>query len=310
MRKLLPLLGICLMTAAACVGASEGSATPVGSATSVGSATPVGSPAVSPGYVVPTGPNNLVLRIASGGGFVAPAYLLTEVPQFALFGDGRIIVPGPLAEISPGPLLPNMLVMRVTPAEIQKIMAAADRAGLLGPDASFDAVGIADAGTTVFTTIVDGRAHRISAYALSEAGAMDGGPTGDPTIAAARARLSEFRAQMSNLPAFLRRTVEDIGAYVPSGMRVFVRDAGPADPAQPTAGVAAWPLTTDPASIGQPTMVEGTVCLALTGSDLSRFLAVAGTANAGTLWTYGSARYAVTVRPLYPNESGCAGGAL
>jgi hypothetical protein len=257
---------------------------------------------------VATQPDKLILRIATGGGFVAPGYLLSAVPEFALYGDGRIVVPGPVAEIYPGPLLPNLLVERVTPTEIQKIVAAADGAGLLGPDASFDAVGIADASTTVFTTVVDGRAHRISAYALSESGGR--GPTGDPTVEAARAKLAQFWTQMSDLSTFLGRPVSDTEAYVPTGMRVFLGDAGPADPAQPTAQVVAWPLTADPAQVGQPTAVQGTVCVALTGADLSIFLGVARTANAAAVWTYGSARYAVTVRPLYPNESGCAGGAL
>jgi hypothetical protein len=47
--------------------------------------------------------------------------------------------------------------------------------------------------------------------------------------------------------------------------------------------------------------------VALTGGDLSSFLTVAGTAQATTVWTYGANRYAIDVRPLYPNESGCAG---
>jgi hypothetical protein len=61
---------------------------------------------------------------------------------------------------------------------------------------------------------------------------------------------------------------------------------------------------------GQPTTVPGTVCVLLTGGDLSSFVAVASTANAATMWTYGKARYAVTVHPLYPNESSCAGSSL
>jgi len=318
MRKLLPLLGTCLMVAA-CAGAGAGSPTPGGSST------PPATPAGSPGYAVATDPTKLILRIATGGGFIAPSYLLAAVPEFALFGDGRIIVPGPVAEIYPSPLLPNLLARRVTPAEIQKIVATADAAGLLGPDASFDALGIADAGTTVFTTVVNGKAHRISAYALSEAGGVGGhgplgGPTADPAIAAARAKLSAFRSQMSDLTTFLGRPVSDTEAYVPAGLRAFLSDAGPADPAtdtaqptdpaQPAVQAVAWPLSANPATTGQPTTVQGTVCVPLTGGDLSSFLAVARTANATTVWTYGKARYAVTVRPLYPNESGCAGGAL
>ena len=313
MRKLLPLLGTCLMVAA-CTGAGAGSPTPGVSPT------PPATPVVSPGYNVATDPNKLILRIATGGGFIAPTYLLAAVPEFALYGDGRIIVPGPVDAIYPSPLLPNLLVARLTPGEIQKIVTAADAAGLLGPDAAFDVVGIADAGTTVFTTVVNGKAHRISAYALSEAGGIGGhgpvGPTADPVVAAARAKLSAFRAQMTDLATFLGRPVSHTEAYVPAGMRAFLTAMGPADPAQPTdpgqpaVQVVVWPLSADPATVGQPTTVEGTVCVLLTGGDLSSFLAVAHTANAATVWTYGKARYAVIVHPLYPNESSCAGSSL
>lgn len=304
MRKLLSLLGICLLIAAACAGAGAGSPTPGNSPT------PPGTPGSSPGYAVATDPDKLILRIATGGGLIRPNYALTTVPEFALYGDGRLIVPGPAAAIYPGPLLPNLLVMRVTPADIQKVVAAADEAGLLGPDARFDAGGITDAGTTVFTTIVDGKVHRIGAYALSAAGDIGGRPNGSPTIDAARAKLAQFWTKMSNLTVFLGRPVSDTEAYVPAGMRVFVSDVGAADPAQPTGQVVAWPLSGDPAGIGQPTTVQGTVCVALTGSDLSSFLAAARTANAATVWTHGSARYAVSARPLYPNESSCSGGTL
>ena len=324
MHKLLPLLGTCLMVAA-CTGTGTGA----GSPTPGVSPNPPATPAVSPGYAVATDPSKLILRIAAGGGFIAPTYLLAAVPEFALYGDGRIIVPGPVDAIYPSPLLPNLLVARVTPAEIQKIVTAADSAGLLGPDATFDVVGIADASTTVFTTVVNGKAHRIGAYALGEAGGVGGhgpvgGPTADPAIAAARAKLSAFRAQMTDLATFLGRPVSETEVYVAAGMRAFLTDVSPADPAQPThpaqpaapdpgqpaLQVVVWPLSADPATAGQPTTVPGTVCVLLTGGDLSSFVAVASTANAATMWTYGKARYAVTVHPLYPNESSCAGSSL
>ena len=127
MRRLLPLLGAGLLLAAACTVASVGSPTPSTAPT----ATPTAAPTAAAGYSVATGPNNLILRIATGGGFVAPSYMLTAVPGFALYGDGRIIVPGPVTAIYPAPLLPNLRIISVTPAEIQKIVAAADAAGLL-----------------------------------------------------------------------------------------------------------------------------------------------------------------------------------
>ena len=297
MRALIPLFAICLLTAACNSAGATGSAGPGSSATPGAS--------VPRHYGVETGADDLILRIATGGGLVPPGYLLTSMPQFALYGDGRIIVPGPVAEIYPGPLLPNLLVLRVTPAEIQTILAAADRAGLLGPDASYNATGIADAGTTVFTINVGGATHTVSAYAL-----MADVKSDNAADDAARARLLGFNNQTSNLDAFLGREVGYVEAYVPTGMRVFTRKAETVDAAEPSRQQLAWPLSIDPATAGQPTTVPDTSCVLLTGTDLATFTTVAKTANTATLWTYGTVHYSVSVRPLYPDESGCPGSPI
>jgi len=292
MRYFLSILGICLLTSA-CTGPEA-----VGSA----SAKPGASGSTPlPSYRVDTGPDRLILRIAADGGFVAPGYILTRLPQFALYGDGRVVVGGPMIEIYPAPLLPNLRLLRVTPAEIQKILAAADKAGLLGPDASYDATGIADATSTVFTTNVDGATHTIGAYALTESG-----PATSAAVAAERARLVKFGNEMSNLSAFLGRQVSDAEAYDPSTMRVFVGQTSATEPSGLTRQVVVWPLPSDPGTVGVPTRNPGLLCLALTGNDLKAFLAVAKTANALTVWTSGGGSYSVSVRPLYPDESGCA----
>jgi hypothetical protein len=297
MRKLFSLLGAALLVAGCASAATPGTQT----FDDGGTPLPTGSPAT---YQVPTGPNDLVLRIQTGGGLVPLGYMLTAVPSWALYGDGRIVVPGPRAEIYPAPLLPNLRVMHVTPEEIQKIVAAADEAGLLGPDASFDATGIMDAGTTVFTTVVAGTVHRISAYALFE-----GGTTKDQATADARAKLFAFEGKVFGLTEFLGRTVDDGEAYQPTSMRLFATPVSAPDPAQPTAEASpqtlAWPLPADPFTTGETTTRPDTVCIAVTGSELSSFLALAQTANASTVWTQGANRFWVAVRPMYPNETGC-----
>jgi hypothetical protein len=299
MRQLLPLLALCLATAG-CVTAGS-TADPNATATP-GTATATPPPN---GYDVATGPNDLILRISVSGGLVAPGYILTELPQWALFGDGRIVVPGPLPEIYPGPLLRNLQVIRVTPAEIQKILAAADAAGLLGADASYMGVGIADAGTTFFTTVAGGKVHHVSAYALM---ADVKGP--DAATDAARAKLRAFEGATLDLGKFLGRPIDDSETFEPAGLRVFVSAINAVDLPLPTPQVVSWPLAADPIATGQPTTAPGTVCVLVTGADLATFLPVAKSANAQTVWTRGKAMYSVGVRPLYPNEDSCAGSSL
>jgi hypothetical protein len=296
MRKLIPLFGIGLLAAACVTGGA--SPTPGGSA----GGSPTAEPTPARDYDVPSGANDLVMSIATGGGLVPPGYILTEMPDLALYGDGRVVVPGPIAEIYPGPLLPNLRVMRLTPAEIQKILAAADQVGLLGPDARYDATGITDLGTTVFTTVEGGKVHRISAYALMKDATAD-----DPAVEAMRAKLMTFEGKVFGLSEFLGRAVDDTEAYEPAAMRVFVSEATAADQPLPTAQTLAWPLAADPMATGEATSFPDLVCVLLGGADLTSFVEVATTANAQTVWTYGTGRYSVRVRPLFPHESGCGG---
>ena len=284
MRKLISILGISLLTAACTSADASGSP----------GATPV------PHYNVATGSDQLVLRITSGGGLVPMNVLLTQTPWFALYGDGRIVVRGPATESYPGPLLPNLRQIQVTPAEIQKILSAADQAGLLGPDASFNATDIFDASSTSFTTIVDGKTHSIGAYALGYEGA-----TMDAAMIEARKRLSGFEDKAGDMPTFLGREVSDAGAYDATSMRLFTSPTDLSDPASLTHQVVAWPLSVDPGTAGEATKLPQTRCLVVTGSDLEAFLTVARKANTLTIWTYGAGRYSVSVRPLYPDETGC-----
>jgi hypothetical protein len=284
MRKLMSILGIGLMAAACSTAGASG--------------TPGFTPASH--YNVATGADQLVLQVTTGGGNVPIAVQLTHTPWFALYGDGRVVVKGPVVAISPAPLLPNLRQMHVTQAEVQKIVGEADRAGLLGPDARFDAVDIYDASTTVFTTIVDGKTHTIRAYALDYDVEVK-----DRVVTEARQKLSGFERQISGLAAFLGREVSDADAYDAAVMRVFTSPIGSSDPDILTRQVVAWPLNSDPGTAGEAASVQNVRCLALTGPDLETFLTVARTANSLTTWTYGAGRYSVYVRPLYPDESGC-----
>jgi len=148
-------------------------------------------------------PNALLLRVDTSGGFVAPSVLQGHVPTFSLYGDGRAVTVGAQIEIYPQPALPPVLVRTVDEAGIQRLLAAAIRAGL-DRDASYTdlgSVGIADAPTTTFTLAVDGRVHTVEVYALG----MDGGgvSTMPPAEARARRRLEAFSGDLQDLDRWL-----------------------------------------------------------------------------------------------------------
>jgi len=254
----------------------------------------------------PTAPNDLVLRVETGGGLLSPASALSRVPEFSLYGDGRVITEGAQIQIYPGPALPNLRVTPVSKEAVSAILRAAGSAGLLGPDRRYAMAPVADAPTTTFTVVAGGRRHVTSVYALG----FDV-PAGQVPADERRARvaLAAFRTKLSSLGSWL--PAGSIGrdqAFDPTGIRVFVSRGGP--PAQPglERRAVAWPLATPLADFGHPLSDWPDLrCGTVAGSDLARLLADAQRADQLTPWRSGGATYTLTFRPLLPDESGCPG---
>lgn len=251
----------------------------------------------------PVDPDSVVFRVEVSGGFLPVGYLLTELPVFTLYADGRIVTQGPVAEIYPGPLLPNLQVRTVSPADIDAIVEAAREAGLDGPDASYDVTNIADAATTIFTLVLDGEVHRISAYSLFEDPFTDASI--DEETRAARARLLELQRQLGDLETLLGHPVPVEEPFVADAARLFVREqADDPDPSLPSQ-VLPWPASLDP-DAGVPVGYDDTYrCLLVGDGGYADLEPVLRTANALTVWELGDERYALMVRPLLPDESGC-----
>jgi hypothetical protein len=263
---------------------------------------PGGGPA---GIDHPTGPDDLVLRMAIGGGFVPIEYNLRALPGISLFGDGRLIVEGPVIEIYPGPAMPNLQVSRLTEEAVQAILEEARAAGLLGEDASYDYGCIADAPTTTFTVVADGGTHTVSAYALGFEQGTTGGCGGAPVDTEARAKLFAFSTRLGDLRSWLPEG--SIGAeeqYTPDEIRVYVRPyvGTPELEQQPVD----WPFAGPLSSFGKPDgNLDETRCGVVSGTDLELLLPEAYAANELTPWTSDGADYGLIFRPLLPDEHAC-----
>jgi hypothetical protein len=250
----------------------------------------------------PTGANDLVLRVDTGGGFVAPSWALGQVPQFSLFGDGRLITQGPQIEIYPGPALPNLLVQTISKKGLQAILEAARKAGLTGPDANYEFPCITDAPTTTFTLVAGGKTHVISAYAL---GANQGSCAG--SNAEARSKLAAFQTKLGDLSSWLPKdSVGRQSSFRPSELRVYVQPySGPPDPMLRQRSVD-WPLSEPLASFGSSqTAFAPMRCGVVGGTDLSLLLPKAKRANELTPWRSGGRSYSLIFRPLLPDEHTC-----
>ncbi len=248
------------------------------------------------------GPNDLVLRMDVGGGFVPPSYELRRIPTWSLFGDGRIIIEGPQIEIYPGPALPSVQVQTITEDGIQAILEAAKAAGLLRPDRTYSQDCVADAPTTTFTVYADGAKHVVSAYAL---GMVPGSCPGEDTEA--RAKLAAFAAKLSALASWLPKgSISEQGQFEASEMRVYVQPyTGSPEPGLHQNAIA-WPLSDPLSSFGKADAIYGDFrCGVVGGTDLAKLMPDAQRANELTPWTSGGADYSLIFRPLLPDEHTC-----
>jgi hypothetical protein len=118
----------------------------------------------------PVGADEIVLRIAYEGGFVPQEVAFLNLPTLLVTGDGRLIVQGPMIEIYPGPLLPNLQVRTISEAGIQQLLDLAAEHGLLTERDYTDPTNIADAPDTVVEISANGETYRHQAYALGLSG--------------------------------------------------------------------------------------------------------------------------------------------
>ncbi len=281
---------------AACAGASSPSPAPPTGATQPPG--PTGVPGTSP---TPGPGGGLVLKIVDGGGLVPVHVPLVQLPSVAIYADGRMITQGPMIELYPGPALPNLQVTQLSPDGLARIVAGARGAGLVGPDRTLGAQGIADAPATIFIAALDGAVHRTVAEALgSEAGLEI--PADER---ATRAALLALQQQLVDLRSVPGAVVGEDHPYEWTALRIVSsHDLVPPEDGGLRPGVIGWPLEPGLAEIGDP--VGGDVrCAVITGDDLAKMRPVFGQANELTRWLSDGVEYTLLLRPLLPDESGC-----
>ena len=264
----------------------------------------------SSGTIEHPGGDALVFRIEASGGFVGVDSLFTGVPSFSLLGDGRLIEPGAVDAIYPGPALAPLLVRTLSESGLQAVLREIAATGLFTQDRDFNGAEgtVMDASTTNFTLHADGREVRISVYALGafDAGTVPSGVTANE-LAAHRA-LTALSARLTSLDTWLGAGAwsdRQSRPYQASALRLLVRNADADGP--DASGIAnqlvAWPVARDPATFGTPvSTAQGARCGVVTGADATTWLAALESANSLTRFVAAGHRYAVTPRPLLPGE--------
>ncbi len=292
------VLALVALIVSAC-GATASSTTPV-PATSAPTAAPssaVATPAPSPAAAT------LLLKVTSEGGFINPAATLAALPTVAVYSDGRIMTPGPVDAIFPGPLLAPVAVRDVGASGAAEILAAIKAAGLDKPAVGGPGIP-GDSGTNVFTAVVDG-VTTTSRFA-------GGGPSGPKGPVASG---DEGRVAALALLDRLLDPAETWGAasapesrYAPQGYRVFVAPGAPASDAGVSEPPVAWPLSTPLAEFGTAATpdrgIAGLRQGALLGADAATVGPLFEKATNLTAFTSGGSPFTLSVRALLPDELG------
>ncbi len=259
------------------------------------------------------GPNDVILRVETWGGFLPREYALRAIPEFTLTGDGRVFRLGAQIEIFPAPAMPPVNVSQLTDEAVAKIIEEAEKAGLNGPDKQYKNPLVMDAGTTTFV-YVDGSGvkHTISAYALDTGGGDAPTPPGQSAEDREAVRkLAELQRKLGDMSSWLPKdSVGEEKPYRFEALRVFAKPyqkaAGELPP--PDQPEKAWPLSATLAAFGAAFEAPATRCGVVDGADLEKLRTPAQESNELTPWTSDGKKYLLIFRPLLPGESGCPAG--
>ncbi len=130
MKRSIAVVLILMSVAVAC-GEGEPGTTPATTAsrptTSVPPAT-TGSPPSTVGSL-PDG-DQVVLTVRREGGLVPPEFLLSQLPLYTLYADGRLVYQGATPAIFPGPLLPAVVQVDIGRGGISDVLEAVTAVGL------------------------------------------------------------------------------------------------------------------------------------------------------------------------------------
>jgi hypothetical protein len=248
-----------------------------------------------------TGASDVVIRISTGGGFVPLEYNYTLIPEFTLYGDGRIIVTGPTTLEYPGKALPNLQTTVVSENVIQAMLAAAKETKLFQNGFDYGQPGVTDVGTTTITINADGTTYTSNVYAL---GFEDGGSlTMDQQQA--RAAVNTLRGNLTD-PSTLADVQPVWEDYDFTALKVFSRAVDTTLSTAPTdiqPNHLPWPLA-DLATAGQAVENgQGLRVVVISGDDLATLKPLLQQATQITLWESGGSQYNLFFRPLLPDEA-------
>ena len=238
----------------------------------------------------PVGPDDVVLKLSYEGGFVAAGYAFVNTPALLVSGDGRAFTQGAVPAIFPGPLLPTILVRRITEAGMQSLLGILQAAGLIAPPPQYpDRHNVADAADTVLT--IDAGAGRFvhSAYALG----MGDSETG------ARKTLLDVATALGDLDTAVgAANLEPDEAFVATTYRLQARAIDPSELTgqDPAPTVVDWPAD------AAVSLADATTCARVDAVAVGSLFI---DAKQNTYFKQGDVVYQLAVAGVLPGDPEC-----
>jgi len=235
----------------------------------------------------PTGADEAVLEIREEGGLAGPQQVAGPA-TLVVTGDGRLVQAGPVIEIYPGPLLPNLQQRTISEDGIQHLLALADEHGLLA-DATYPGLDdVMDAPDTVVTINAGGQSYEHRANALGFD--AEGTETDE-----SRARLQDFVTRATEFGA---SNDPFLGDEEPYEADVYLIRALPDQPDRSPDGlepsIVEWP------SDASVRLADAADCAEVPASGVAAVLA---TANQLTRFLDAGVSYALSVQPRVAGQS-------
>jgi len=242
----------------------------------------------------------VAIRVDYTGGFTGAIMISSRLPAVTVYGDGRVITQGPVPAIYPAPALPNVQQRRITPQDVGLLVRKALDAGV-GSAGDLGRPSVSDMPDTRFTVTTAEGTKRLEVYALDM---TDDGANAVLTDAqrAARKKLTDFVAELQELPMAAGPS-EPYPVSALAALAVAYQDQDPPNLPPPPPELA-WPGPALPGAQIGPGPDVG--CVTVTGDAVKAVLTSAEKANAATPWTSAGKKWSLQLRPLLPDESGCA----
>ncbi|GIG91242.1 hypothetical protein Pen02_61780 [Plantactinospora endophytica] len=237
------------------------------------------------------------------GGYVAPTTLLTRVPMVTVYADGRVITEGPQTMMYPGPALPNLQLNRIAAEDVDTLIKRARAAGV-GEKIDLGQPSVTDVPSTRFTVSSGSGKEVLEVYGLAE-GNNEAAAGLTEAQRAARTKLQELLAALTNLTGTLG--ADKAGQPQPYEAEAVAAVAIPwqaDDNGLAASAEIKWPGPALPGS--PPASGPDQGCVEVRGAEATALLDAATKANTRTPWTSDGKRWQVSLRPLLPDEKGCA----